>query len=198
MTLKKRFKASISYTWYLYLLALVLPSICLPFIFSFMHRIREYETLNLFVPKNINSKELVEFLEKNEPTKNVKKYETVVCDYGDSNFLNKLTIVGYSRSDVILLPEKILKNLNIPTVMLEIDEKLKKNYFENEIFYNCENASYGIELDKTKSPLKDFVIFGSEKYFLFLSGNSFNIGEYSKKAPTTSNAFSFTNFLLGN
>ena len=50
MKFSTQFKKSFSYTWYLYLLAIVVPAILFPLSYSFMHRAKANETLSIFLP----------------------------------------------------------------------------------------------------------------------------------------------------
>ena len=55
MKFSKQFKKSFSYTWYLYLIAIVIPAVLFPLSYSFMHRPKQYEMLSLFVPVSLKT-----------------------------------------------------------------------------------------------------------------------------------------------
>ena len=199
MKFSKQFKKSFSYTWYLYLLALVIPSLLFTFSFSFMHRPKEYEILSLFLSCNLTENAEDKFYEEVKDF-NIKKAELVNADPYNTEvgFDQKLSVVGYNRCDLIVLPLEECDSVGIFTVALEFDEEIK-NFckIEGENLYTFDGKTCGVELSHD-SPLMKFGDFKKDiNYYAFLNAKSYNIGDYSLHNPHTDNAFKLMQYALG-
>lgn len=200
MTLKDKFKKSFSYTWYLYVLAIVVPSIAFPLSYSFMHRPQEYQKLSLFLSVNGQKDELSKDIENMFKDEGVKNVEIVSFDNADNEYmyLQKLNVVGINKCDVLIIPESMLNTLNPMGSMIEFNEdvKTKCNALDQD-FFSYEDKDYGVKLTDS-TPLKRYeCIKSDEKYYAFLGGKSWNVGEYSSKTPNSSHAFDLMRFLIG-
>ena len=200
MNFKVEFKKSFSYTWYLYLLAIVLPSIIFPLSFSFMHRALEYQTLSLFLSCSDYSDEITSNIKKDLSIDGLKKVEIISSDPYDNefNYYQKLTVIGYNRCDILILPEDKIERARIYTASIELNDEVKTLCgITNQNFYSYEDKAYGVEITET-SPIKNEIkVVDDKKYYAFLNGKSWNIGNYSSQAKTTNNAFDFMKYILG-
>ena len=200
MTLKKQFKKTFSYTWYLYLIALVVPCVAFPLAFSFMHRPQEYEKLSIFLSTNVKENDFSNKIENDFKDKGVRAVDIVSYDPEDNEYLylQKLNVVGINKCDILIIPESMVSTLNPKTSMIEFNVDIKAQCdVENEIFYNYDGLDYGVELTD-KTPLLEYgLVKKTAKYYAFLGGKSWNAGEYSLKSPNTSNAFDLMRFIVG-
>ena len=195
----KKFKKSFSYTWYLYLLAIVIPALVFPFSYSFMHRPKEYETLSIFLSCDINDG-AADTLYSDLKDLEIKKAEIVNYNpfYNEVSFDQKLSVVGYNRCDLIVLPKDRCDQVGIFTVALELNDDVKNLCkIDSENFYSFEKKVYGVELQKL-SPIRKLGQFNENTdYYVFLNAKSYNIGDFSIKNPHTDNAFKFMQYVLG-
>lgn len=129
----------------------------------------------------------------------VKQVDIVSCNYSDSIYLEKLTVVGYSSSDIMLIPNSLFSSLNFPIVMQEMNSDIKnKCNMEGASFYQVGAKDYGVKVS-SNLPIYTYLDYDSTKeYYAFLNGSSFNIGGYSTKNPKTENAFKALSVILGN
>lgn len=200
MNLRNQFKRSFSYTWYLYVLAIVVPCVAFPIAYSFMHRPQEYEKLSLFVSGPIKDDSLSLILENKFKDSGVKTVELISFDYQDNEtmYLKKLNVVGINRCDVLIIPESYLYTINPEGCMIEFNDEIKELCAASEeTYYQYENKDFAVELT-SKSPLGSFVSLNdSMKYYAFLGGKSWNVGNYSSKRPNTENAFGLISYIVG-
>jgi len=200
MTLKERFKSSFSYTWYFYLIALVLPSVAFPLAYSFMHRPQQYEKLSLFISSSLKDDSFEKALEDKFSPLGVKSVEVVSFDpmLSESMYLKKLNVVGINRCDVLLIPEDKLNTLNPSGCMVEFNDDIKSLCSsQEEEYFTYEEKDFAIKLTSV-SPVGEYATLTSNtNYYLFLGGSSWNTGEYSSKAKTTGNAFELIKYLIG-
>jgi len=199
MTLKNKFKHCLPYTWYLYLIALVIPCVAFPFSFSYMHRPQAYEKINLFVSNNILKSGLNNYLYEKLKDNGVQQVDIVSCNFTDSIYLQKLTVVGYSSSDIMIIPSTLFQALNFPIVMQEINEDIKtKCGLQSATFHKVDDKDYGVKVSSNLY-INTFLDYDSSvDYYAFINGSSYNIGSYSTKNPQTENAFKALKVILGN
>ena len=196
MKFSTQFKKSFSYTWYLYLLAIVVPAVLFPLSYSFMHRAKQNETLSIFLPcyakENAEDKLFEQF--KNL---GIRKTEVIEADYleDEVTFAKKISVVAYNRCDLIILPEEKLGSIGIETAALELTSEVKELcYITDE---KLDESGYGVEVPKT-TPLKEIANLKDEKnYYAFIAAKSWNIGEFSQSKVHTENAFKFMQYVLG-
>lgn len=200
MNLKNQFKKTFSYTWYLYLIALVVPCVAFPLAYSFMHRPQEYEKLSIFLSCNVGENDFSRTIEKAFKDKGVRSVEVVSSDPNDNEYmyLQKLNVVGVNKCDVLIIPESMVSSLDPKGSMIEFNEDIKNRCnVSSESFYNYLGLDYGVTLTDV-SPLKAYGFIKSEvKYYAFLGGKSWNVGEYSTSVPNTTNAFDFMRYIVG-
>lgn len=176
---KEKIKSVLKYTWWVYIVAAVIVGIGLSFIFGITHKIPAYKTLTLFITgevqetKKLNN-DLVEKY-KDKELKSVTCYNTTTTD---GNYYNRLSVMGYNSSDVLILPESVLENINISSFGLELDENLRTNYYSGYTYYVQNDINYGVKIDKEK--VKDNILFPAEDCYMILNAKSESLGEYSK------------------
>lgn len=201
MTIKTKFQKTFAYTWYLYLLAIVIPCICFPLAYSFMHRAQEFEKLSLFLSNTIeDSSKLEKNLLEKFKEKGVKKIDITSYDASGNVYMysQKLSVVGLNRSDVLIIPNSKIGEINLLGSMIGFNEDIKNRCNSvSESYYSYEGIDYGLKISKTSYITNYVKLSESEDYYLFLGGNSWNVGEYSTKAMTTTNAFELVKYLIG-
>ena len=200
MKFSTQFKKSFSYTWYLYLIAIVVPSVLFPLSYSFMHRPKQYEMLSLFVPVSLKTDKADDLLYEKFKDLGIRTAEVINVETNDTTvqFVKKLSVVAYNRCDVMIIPEKELENVGIETASLELSSEVKKLCgIGDEITHTWESVDYGVMIPKT-TPLTEFVDLQEDvNYYAFLNSKSWNIGEYSGKKVNTENAFKMMQYILG-
>lgn len=200
MKFSTQFKRSFSYTWYLYLIAIIVPSVLFPLSYSFMHRPKQYEMLSLFVPVSLKTDKAEDLLFEKFEDLGIRTAEIINIETNDSEvqFVKKLSVVAYNRCDIMIIPEKELQNVGIETASLELTSEVKKLCkIEGETLHTWEEVDYGVMIPKT-TPLTEFVdLQEGINYYAFLNSKSWNIGEYSGKKVNTENAFKMMQFILG-
>ena len=196
MKFSKQFKKSFSYTWYLYLLAIVIPAIAFPLSYSFMHRAKPNETLSLFIPCFAKDK-AEDILFEEFKDLGIRKTEVIEADYleDEVTFAKKISVVAYNRCDLIILPEEKLQSIGIETAALELTSEVKE--LCNITTEKIDESGYGVELPKV-TPLNEIANLKEDKnYYAFIAAKSWNIGEYSQSKAHTENAFKFLKYALG-
>lgn len=200
MTFKKSFKKSFSYTWYLYVLAIVLPVVAFPLSYSFMHRAKEYETLSVFLSCELKNEKAEDLLLKKFKDKGVKKAEFITSDVNASEmeFARKLSVVGYNRCDILVVQKDFVDKTGICDASLEINNKVKSLCkVDTENLYVKDKKVYAVELPQN-SPLAELANFKKGKgYYAFINAKSYNIGDFSLRSPHTSNCFDLMQYFLG-
>ena len=199
MKFSTQFKKSFSYTWYLYLLAIVVPCVLFPLSYSFMHRAKQNETLSIFLPCYANDDAEDKLFEQFKDLE-IRKAEVIVADIDESeyDFSKKLSVVAYNRCDLMIIPEDKLDKVGIQTASLELTNDVKEFCkISDEKTYVTEEKEWGVELPQN-TPLKELSrLKNSTNYYAFLSAKSWNIGVYSNSKVNTENAFKFMQFILG-
>lgn len=199
MTIKEQFKKSFSYTWYLYLIAILLPCVAFPVSYSFLHRPQEYEKLSLFLSVNVSDNKFATSLENKFKDNGVKNVEIVSFDAEDNEFgyYQKLTVVGVNKCDVLILPENKIDRIDVQGSFVELNDDIKnRSNITTENCYLVDGASYGVNVSDSKALKNHNLIKQNTNYYAFLGGKSWNIDSYSTKSVTTSNAFSLLSYLL--
>ena len=199
MTFKKQFKKSFSYTWYLYLLAVVFPAILFPLSYSFMHRPKDHETLAIFLSSELKSDKAEDLLLEKFKDNGVRKVDIIYSNPGDEyNFSKKLAVVGYNTCDLLFLPSGVVEKTGIYTAALELTSEVK-SYFkvENESTYKFEEKEYGIELGENNRLSEISNLESDKKYYCFINSSSANIGQFSSKKVTSENCVKLLDYFLG-
>ena len=196
MKFSTQFKKSFSYTWYLYLLAIVVPAILFPLSYSFMHRAKANETLSIFLPCYAKDKAEDKLFEDFKDL-GIRKTEVIEADYleDEVTFAKKISVVAYNRCDIIILPEEKLESIGIETAALELNSEVKELCKITD--ENIDKSGCGVEIPKV-TPLNEIANLKEEKnYYAFIAAKSWNIGKYSQSKAYTDNAFKFMQYVLG-
>ena len=200
MKFSKQFKKSFSYTWYLYLLAIVVPAVLFPLSYSFMHRPKQYETLSLFVPVSLKTDKAEEMMFEDLKDLGIRTTDitNVETNENEVNFSKKLSVVAYNRSDIIIFPLDKINKVGIETASLELTNEVKELCnITTENIYSYEEINYGVEIPQSTA-LANYIDFEEDtNYYAFINSKSWNIGEYSSKKVHTENAFKFMQYILG-
>ena len=200
MKFSTQFKKSFSYTWYLYLLAIVFPAILFPLSYSFMHRPKQYETLSLFLPVTLKSETADDELFKDLEHLEIRKAEIINVESNENEyeFSKKLSVVAYNRCDIMIIAEDKLDKIGIETASLELNSEIKELCnVDSENIYKYEDVEYGIQIPKTTPLTKFGELKEDQNYYAFLNSKSWNIGEFSSQKIYTENAFKFMQYILG-
>ena len=200
MKFSKQFKKSFSYTWYLYVLAIVVPTVLFPLSYSFMHRAKQNETLSLFIPVNEKDGAEDKLFEEFKDLE-IRKAEVITSDYvnNEYEFAKKISVIAYNRCDLIILPAEKVDSIGIETAALELtSDVMELCKISGETLYPSDKENkYGVMLPKN-TPLTEIAELSEEKdFYAFLSAKSWNIGEYSPSKKYTDNAFKFMQYALG-
>jgi len=200
MKFSKQFKKSFSYTWYLYLLAIALPSVLFPLSYSFMHRPKQNETLSLFVPVSLISEKADDILFEKFKDLGIRKAEVINVESNENvgEFVKKLSVVAYNRCDIMIIPEVELDKVGIETASIELSAEIKELcQISSEDIYSYENVDYGVKIP-SNTPVSEFADLKNDaNYYAFLNSKSWNIGEYSTSKLHTENAFKMMQYILG-
>ena len=200
MKFSTQFKKSFSYTWYLYLIAIVVPAVLFPLSYSFMHRAKQHEVLSLFLPVSLKTEKAEDILFEKFKDLGIRNAEIINVESNDNTveFVKKLSVVAYNRCDIMIIPEVELKNVGIETASLELSSEVKQLCLINdETIYTYENVDYGVKIPEN-TPISEFAdLKNDENYYAFINQKSWNIGEYSNQKVHTENAFKMMQYILG-
>ena len=200
MKFSKQFKKSFSYTWYLYLLAIALPSVLFPLSYSFMHRPKQNETLSLFVPVTLKDEKADDILFEKFKDLGIRTAEVINVESNENvgEFVKKLSVVAYNRCDIMIIPEDQLDKVGIETASIELNAKVKELcQISYEDIYTYESVEYGVKIP-SNTPINEFADLKNDaNYYAFLNSKSWNIGEFSGSKVRTENAFKMMSYILG-
>ena len=177
---KSRIKNVMKYTWPIYLISAVLIGLLLNVIFGIVHKLPAYKTLTIFVSGEvIDSKGLEKDLITKYQDKELKSVSTISAKPNEGHYNTKLTIPGYSSADVLIIPVSKLENLYPSYFAIDLKEELITTFYSGYSFYKQDEVNYGIKINK--DIVKPYMSLPNEDCYMFLNGNSYNIGEYANK-----------------
>lgn len=182
--IKKKNRDVFAYTWPLYLLAPVVIGLTVSYLFYVLHRPAANETITLFVASlSITSKEVEDPLEKQLAKEGLKEADIVFSNPKDSTFSTKLSVVGYSGSDLFLLPKSVLSSISCSSALLPLSDNIISKYVKNSSpsFFSQDDEDkksqrYGLFIDKEKVWYHSSLSFLDDDYYLCLNSGSKNIG----------------------
>ena len=176
---KNKIKSVFKYTWWVYIVVAIVIGFGMSFLFGITHRIPAYKTITLFVTGEVaDTKRLSDNLIEKYKDKELKSVTSYATTLNDGNYYNKLSVIGYNSSDVLILPASVLDNLNISTFGLELDDNLKTNYYAGYEYYTQNEISYGVKINREL--VKDDIYLPKEDCYMIINAKSASIGEYSK------------------
>ncbi len=180
-------------------LAVIAFSIFLPsFTLNFINRPKKEELFTVFIASRANGREKIdEFFDSNKPDY-VRKVAINLFSNDDPNFNLYYSSFGLKHSDLILVPENRIKDPDITTYCCALSEPVIAEYGFSS-FYEINSLRYGVKLNDGTNDidhLLDLNKEGEEKedYYMFVSKDSYHIGELGKSEKET--AFAYMNLLL--
>ena len=177
---KDRLSNHFRYVWPAYIISALLIAGGLSFIFQAVHKLPEYKTLTIFVSGKVtDGKALKEDLLNTYQDKELKSVSTISADPNEGHYNTKLTIPGYSSADVLIIPVSKLENLDASYFAIDLKDELITSFYSGYSFYKQDEVNYGIKINK--ETVKPYMSLPNEDCYMFLNGNSYNIGEYANK-----------------
>lgn len=176
------FKTSFTYLWPAYIVLPVVFGFSISYLLNQVHQPLANQKVNIFLAASeVNGDKLTYDFEEKFKSDGLKKAETVSSVPGDFVFLQKLKTVGYASSDLFILPESCLKDINMEDTFLQMnsDFLLAYNSSDRKTYVSGEQT-YGILLkgqDET-SFLSSYMKFNTEDYYIFVNVTSKNISSY--------------------
>lgn len=177
-----RFTNTLPYNWPFYLVFPVIGGLCIAYLFNVRHQPQPYEKIDIFVAApSVESQPLCDLIYEKYVDNGLKLVTTTQSNPSDSVFAQKLRVVGYSRSDLFILPHSVLESISPAEILLPYsDDFVSANVADsNSVFYIVEDVRFGILLkdDLLDSWLEDYIDFNDEDYYLCLNATSKNIGD---------------------
>lgn len=177
---KRRVKTVLKYTWPLYLVTALVLGFGLNFIFGITHRMPLYKQITMFISGvNKNADQLEKDMLENYRDRDLKSFSSIISNPENNEYVAKLTVPGYSTADILIIPDSVMKTLAASYFAINISDTMYHTYFEGYETYAQSEVNYGIVLDKEKA--QEYVYLPNETCYLFLNGNSANLGEYTLK-----------------
>ena len=177
---KRRVKTVLKYTWPLYLVTALVLGFGLRFIFGITHRMPLYKQITMFISGvNKNADQLEKDMLEKYQDRDLKSFSSIISNPENSEYVAKLTVPGYSTADILIIPDSVMKTLAASYFAINISDTMYHTYFEGYETYAQSEVNYGIVLDKEK--VQEYVYLPSETCYLFLNGNSANLGQYTLK-----------------
>ena len=177
---KNRIKAIFKYTWPIYIISSILITFFMIFVFKVTHKMPGYKTLTIFVSGEvIDEKKLTNDLIDKYKDKELKSFSYIDSEPTDAIYYSRLTIPGFNSADILIVPSSYLDKIDMSDIAIEINDNLIAEYYSGYTMYQREDVNYGIKIDKEK--VKEYMTLPNEDCYMFLSGKSESIGEYSKK-----------------
>jgi hypothetical protein len=178
-----RFEISFAYNWPLFVILPLVSGFAISYLMGIYHRPLPYETINLFVASSaIKNDDFCTDIQLRFAEKNLKEVTTTQSNPSDFVFDQKLRVVGYQRSDLFLLPESVLEEINPGDILLPFSEDLINNFvpLANPTYYVAETFNFGVLIKGAaeNSWLEPYIDFLAEDYYLCLNVTSKNIGDY--------------------
>lgn len=181
---KKRIKTVLKYSWPFYLVLALVVFGGMGFIYRVAHPLPAYKSLTIFVSGGLTDvQKLKEDMLDKYQDKEIKSFSCIASEPNDSHYRTKLTVAGYSRADVLILPTSKLTNTNPGTFSINLSDDLVNSFYQGYTFYLNEGVKYGIQIDKEK--VKQYMTLPNEDCYMFLNGRSKNLGDYSLTKPVT-------------
>ena len=148
-------------------------------VFGFLTRISPQEKVSLFIGSYSQSFEKAQELQKSRP-EYLKTVEINARVLNSMYFDVYLSMFGYSRADIMILPESLATRENCELYFAEISDAYL-GQFENLGLCEYDGKAYGLKIhDKeTQSSLISCINYGEgdkeENYYLFFGKNSLHI-----------------------
>jgi len=181
-TNKADFKKSLTYFWPLYLLCPTVFAISISYCFYVIHQPSDYEKLDVFVSSS-SAKEasFCQMMEDTFSEEGLKQASMTQCNPSDAVFPQKLSVVGYNRSDLFLLPLSAFESMTPADILVPFSSEFIASYVvePSPDYYVSEGVDFAIKIKSAEesSWLSDYIDFVDEDYYLCLNATSKNIGD---------------------
>lgn len=183
--IKNKNRDAFAYTWPLYILSPVVLGLTVSYLFYVLHRPAANETITLFVASlSVESKEVEKPIEETLGSDGLKEADIVFSNPNDSTFSTKLSAVGYSGSDLFLLPKSVLSSIDCSSILLPISDTIISKYVNNpspSFFVQDDedkvSQRYGLSISKDNVWYHSSLSFLDDEYYLCLNSASKNIGD---------------------
>lgn len=207
-TTSKYIKSSISYDWWKYLLISIILCVLCFFSLSMKLKLRRYEQLQIFLTAEVSDTNIVDELQNEFKKEGIEEITLFTASETSSYLQIQLEVNGFGDSDLLLLPEDVLKDKEelIKTALLFNDEfvsNIKEQYPSSQII-TYQNYSYALKIfDIDDNSYNSIFHFDKwlkldKTYYLAIARNSQNIGKYGEKSSLEHDAaIKMMNYLLG-
>ena len=177
---KKRIKSVLKYSWPFYIVLGLIIAILFSVIFSIAHPTPAYKVLTLFVSGEVTDADKLrnDMFDKFQD-KELKSFSCISSRPTDKGYDAKLTIPGYNSADVLIIPTSKLEKIHVSDFALDLSDELISSFYQGYELYKQEETNYGIKINK--ETVKEYMNLPSEDCYMFLNGNSQNLGDYSSK-----------------
>ena len=178
---KQKMKSVLKYTWPLYIVTGVVVYILLSIVFGVVHPIPAYKSLTLFVTGEVQQRDQLSkdvFAKFQE--KKIRNFSCIASRRTDGDYSTRLKVAGYSSADVLILPYSVIEDVSNPTSFaLNLSDELINSYYQGYSFYQRNENSFGIKIDKNK--VSQYMTLPDEDCYMFLNAGSQNLGDYGLK-----------------
>lgn len=180
---KNRIKSVLKYTWPIYIIVGLIVFIAMGVIYKVAHPIPKYKTLTLFVSGEVTEpKKLDEDMCEKFKDKQIRDFACISCHANDSHYRTKLTVAGFKSADVLIIPSSKMETVSNPgSFAINLNSELVNSFYQGYTFYSKNEVNYGVKIDKDK--VAQYMTLPNEDCYMFLNGNSQNLGEYSIYNP---------------
>jgi hypothetical protein len=181
-TQKANFKKSLTYFWSLYLICPIVFGLSISYAFYVIHQPSAYEKLDIFIASSsLKETSFCQMMEDAFADKGLKQASTTQCNPSDAVFPQKLSVVGYNRSDLFLLPVSAFKSMTPADILVPFSSTFITTYVveTSPDFYVSDGVDFAVKIKSAeeKSWLSDYINFVDEDYYLCLNATSKNIGD---------------------
>ncbi|HCJ01261.1 MAG TPA: hypothetical protein DIC18_03480 [Clostridiales bacterium] len=181
--MKKRFRDSLPSEWLKYLVVTILCVVLWMWFFGMYHSPKDTEKIEVFFAGHVKSGNAFESLAEKQ-FDYLKSVSIASADPARKNaFQQKYETVGFTMSDVVIVPESVANATQCETAFAELTD-MGEAYIQNEI-------SYGVYIpEEKKTWLAQYFDFTEERYVVFAVASSVNSG------GKTNHSFDFIEWIV--
>lgn len=183
MISKRKIKSFISFNWYWYLLILFVSAFVFYSLFDVINSPSYEQTISIFIGvDNLKKEKMSENLSNEYKNDNIKKISIDYSSPANYNFAIIFNTRGLVNTDIIIMPNSYLENINYSSYFAILTENITSNYLKDDIDYITSNQKiYGFNITNF---MNNYCTV-EENYYLFLNKKSNKIGSLSEKDGTT-------------
>ena len=172
--MNKKFRESLPSNWVKYVVAAILSVALWIWVFGLYHAPKETEKLELFY-----AGEIKDYAFEDVAMKAFDDLKSVSISnaypWSGNAFDQKYSVVALTASDVVIVPESVAKETDCKRAFAEL-EGVGEPYIQ-------EGIAYGVYLpESTRERLKDYFVFGTERYVAFAVAASVNSGQLTNRS----------------